>query len=129
SSVEVPRPILAAIAELNVSLGVDGHRGDLVARKGAQALAALEGTAAVAPVPRPAGARIVLGAGCFVVRFFTAGLRPDWTRDAPARGAIRALASGASSPPERRSRMVLNSRPRLLPCVSISATGTSNGLI
>jgi len=47
SSVEVPRPILAAIAELNVSLGVDGHRGDLVARKGAQALAALEGTAAV----------------------------------------------------------------------------------
>ena len=47
SFVEVPRPILAAIAELNVSLGVDGHRGDLVARKGAQALAALEGTAAV----------------------------------------------------------------------------------
>jgi magnesium chelatase subunit I len=47
SAVEVPRPILAAIAELNVSLGVDGHRGDLVARKGAQALAALEGTAAV----------------------------------------------------------------------------------
>ena len=47
SAVQVPRAILSAIAELNVSLGVDGHRGDLVARKGAQALAALEGTAAV----------------------------------------------------------------------------------
>jgi magnesium chelatase subunit I len=47
TAVDVPRPILAAIAELNVSLGVDGHRGDLVARKGAQALAALEGISAV----------------------------------------------------------------------------------
>jgi magnesium chelatase subunit I len=48
SAVEVPRSILAAIAELNVSLGVDGHRADLVARKAAQALAALEGTKKVA---------------------------------------------------------------------------------
>jgi magnesium chelatase subunit I len=47
SAIEVPRPILAAIAELNVSLGVDGHRADLVARKAAQALAALEGTETV----------------------------------------------------------------------------------
>jgi len=47
AAVSVPRPILAAIAELNVSLGVDGHRADLVARKAAQALAALEGTATV----------------------------------------------------------------------------------
>ncbi len=46
-AVEVPRPILSAIAELNVSLGVDGHRADLVARKAAQALAALEGTPTV----------------------------------------------------------------------------------
>src|SRR5437879_2764792 len=29
TGVRVPRPILAAIAELNVSLGVDGHRADL----------------------------------------------------------------------------------------------------
>jgi magnesium chelatase subunit I len=43
----VPRPILEAIAELNVSLGVDGHRADLVGRKAAQALAALEGIALV----------------------------------------------------------------------------------
>ena len=43
----MPRPILAAIAELNVSLGVDGHRADLVARKAAQALAALQGTETV----------------------------------------------------------------------------------
>ncbi|HEV3232907.1 MAG TPA: ATP-binding protein [Candidatus Dormibacteraeota bacterium] len=42
-SVEVPRNVLAAIAELNVSLGVDGHRADLTARKAAQALAALRG--------------------------------------------------------------------------------------
>ena len=47
AAVEVPRPILAAIAELNVSLGVDGHRADLVARKAAQALAALQGTETV----------------------------------------------------------------------------------
>src|SRR5258708_7342994 len=46
-AVEVPRPILSAIAELNVSLGVVGHRADLVARKAAQALAALEGTPTV----------------------------------------------------------------------------------
>jgi Mg-chelatase subunit ChlI len=42
-SVQVPREILSAIAELNVSVGVDGHRADLVARKAAQALAALHG--------------------------------------------------------------------------------------
>jgi magnesium chelatase subunit I len=47
AAVEVPRPILEAIAELNVSLGVDGHRADLVGRKAAQALAALQGTASV----------------------------------------------------------------------------------
>ena len=47
AAVDVPRPILAAIAELNVSLGVDGHRADLVARKAAQALAALQGTETV----------------------------------------------------------------------------------
>jgi Mg-chelatase subunit ChlI len=41
SSVEVPRSVLENIAQLNVSLGVDGHRADLVARKAAQALAAL----------------------------------------------------------------------------------------
>ncbi|MEA2647173.1 MAG: magnesium chelatase subunit [Chloroflexota bacterium] len=42
-AVEVPREILEAIAELSVSLAVDGHRSDLVARKAAQALAALRG--------------------------------------------------------------------------------------
>ena len=41
--VEVPRAILQAIARQNVSLGVDGHRADLVARTAAQALAALNG--------------------------------------------------------------------------------------
>jgi Mg-chelatase subunit ChlI len=41
--VEVPRRILTAIAELNVSLQVDGHRADLVARKSAQALSAYLG--------------------------------------------------------------------------------------
>jgi Mg-chelatase subunit ChlI len=46
-AVEVPRDVLEAIAELNVNLGVDGHRGDLVARKAAQALAALRGTSTV----------------------------------------------------------------------------------
>jgi magnesium chelatase subunit I len=47
SQVEVPRNVLAAIAELNVSLGVDGHRADLTARKAAQALAALRGVSRV----------------------------------------------------------------------------------
>jgi magnesium chelatase subunit I len=46
-SVEVPRSVLESIAELNVKLGVDGHRADLVARKAAQALAALRGVATV----------------------------------------------------------------------------------
>jgi magnesium chelatase subunit I len=46
-SVEVPRWVLESIAQLNVSLGVDGHRADLVARKAAQALAALRGIATV----------------------------------------------------------------------------------
>jgi magnesium chelatase subunit I len=45
--VEVPRSILEAIAQLSVSLAVDGHRSDLVARKAAQALAALNGDAQV----------------------------------------------------------------------------------
>jgi Mg-chelatase subunit ChlI len=39
--------VLSAIAELNVSLSVDGHRADLTARKAAQALAALRGIPAV----------------------------------------------------------------------------------
>ncbi|GAC1583138.1 MAG: hypothetical protein NVS3B24_21630 [Candidatus Dormibacteria bacterium] len=43
AAVEVPRQVLESIAQLNVSLGVDGHRADLVARKAAQALAALRG--------------------------------------------------------------------------------------
>ncbi len=45
--VEVPRSILEAIAQLSVTLAVDGHRSDLVARKAAQALAALRGIATV----------------------------------------------------------------------------------
>jgi magnesium chelatase subunit I len=47
NDVQVPRPVLSAIAELNVSLSVDGHRADLTARKAAQALAALRGIPAV----------------------------------------------------------------------------------
>ena len=46
-NVEVPRAVLQAIAKQNVSLGVDGHRADLVARKAAQALAALNGAPTV----------------------------------------------------------------------------------
>jgi magnesium chelatase subunit I len=42
-SVEMPAAILRALAELNVSLQVDGHRADLVGRKAAQALAAYRG--------------------------------------------------------------------------------------
>jgi magnesium chelatase subunit I len=42
-SVRVPASILRALAELNVSLQVDGHRADLVGRKAAQALAAYLG--------------------------------------------------------------------------------------
>ena len=45
--VEVPRSVLESIARRNVSLGVDGHRADLVARKAAQALAALNGVSTV----------------------------------------------------------------------------------
>ncbi|MHB1500275.1 MAG: ATP-binding protein [Candidatus Dormibacteria bacterium] len=56
--VEVARPVLEAIARLAIALEVDGHRADLVARKAAQALSALEGrsragvaeVAAVAPM-------------------------------------------------------------------------------
>ena len=40
----MPPAILRALAELNVSLQVDGHRADLVGRKAAQALAAYRGT-------------------------------------------------------------------------------------
>jgi Mg-chelatase subunit ChlI len=50
SGVEVPRAVLQTIARQNVALGVDGHRADLVARKAAQALAALNGAAAVGQV-------------------------------------------------------------------------------
>src|SRR6202158_214598 len=41
--VSMPVGILRALAELNVSLQVDGHRADLVGRKAAQALAAYRG--------------------------------------------------------------------------------------
>lgn len=40
--VQVSRPVLEAIARLAIALEVDGHRADLVARKAAQTLAALE---------------------------------------------------------------------------------------
>jgi Mg-chelatase subunit ChlI len=40
--VQVSQPVLEAIARLAIMLEVDGHRADLVARKAAQALAALE---------------------------------------------------------------------------------------
>ncbi len=43
AQVEVAEPVLEAIARLAIMLEVDGHRADLVARKAAQALAALEG--------------------------------------------------------------------------------------
>jgi magnesium chelatase subunit I len=56
--VEVARPVLEAIARLSIALEVDGHRADLVARKAAQALAAVQGAsragvaevAAIAPM-------------------------------------------------------------------------------
>src|SRR3979411_3189910 len=41
--VSMPVAILRALAEMNVSLQVDGHRADLVGRKAAQALAAYRG--------------------------------------------------------------------------------------
>ncbi len=47
SRVEVDRPVLEAIARLSIALEVDGHRADLVARKAAQALAALRGVSRV----------------------------------------------------------------------------------
>jgi Mg-chelatase subunit ChlI len=58
SEIEASRPVLEAIARLAIELEVDGHRSDLVARKAAQAYAALEGlprvglaeVAAVAPM-------------------------------------------------------------------------------
>jgi magnesium chelatase subunit I len=46
-TVVMPPAILRALAELNVSLQVDGHRADLVGRKAAQALAAYRGVAEV----------------------------------------------------------------------------------
>lgn len=57
-AVEVAREVLEGIARLAIALEVDGHRADLVARKAAQALSALEGrtragvaeVAAVAPM-------------------------------------------------------------------------------
>ncbi|MBV8300931.1 MAG: ATP-binding protein [Candidatus Dormibacteraeota bacterium] len=42
SDVAVDRAILVSIASLSIELEVDGHRADIVMRKGAQALAALE---------------------------------------------------------------------------------------
>ncbi|MGC1184854.1 MAG: AAA family ATPase [Candidatus Dormiibacterota bacterium] len=57
-AIQTSRPVLEAIARLAIELEVDGHRADLVARKAAQAYAALEGlpqvglaeVAAVAPM-------------------------------------------------------------------------------
>lgn len=56
--IQASRQVLEAIARLSIELEVDGHRSDLVARKAAQAYAALEGlpqvglaeVAAVAPM-------------------------------------------------------------------------------
>ena len=45
--VTVPVAILRGLAELNVSLQVDGHRADLVGRKAAQGLAAYRGVGEV----------------------------------------------------------------------------------
>ena len=58
SGIQASRQVLEAIARLAIELEVDGHRSDLVARKAAQAYAALEGlpqvgmaeVAAVAPM-------------------------------------------------------------------------------
>jgi magnesium chelatase subunit I len=58
AKIEASRPVLEGIARLAIELEVDGHRADLVARKAAQAYAALEGlprvglaeVAAVAPM-------------------------------------------------------------------------------
>jgi len=47
SDVVVDRDILLSIAELSIELDVDGHRADIVMRKSAQALAALEDRAKV----------------------------------------------------------------------------------
>jgi magnesium chelatase subunit I len=47
SDVVVDRDILVAIAGLSIELDVDGHRADIVMRKSAQALAALEDRSAV----------------------------------------------------------------------------------
>jgi len=43
NNVQIPRDVLAHIARLSVELDVDGHRGDLVCARAAQALAAYEG--------------------------------------------------------------------------------------
>jgi Mg-chelatase subunit ChlI len=45
--VEVPRPMLELIARINIDLGIDGHRGDIVMRKTAQTYAAYLGKPAV----------------------------------------------------------------------------------
>jgi magnesium chelatase subunit I len=45
---EVSRPLRRVIAELSISLGVDGHRADLVLAKAAQAVAAFNGDREVA---------------------------------------------------------------------------------
>ncbi|MFN2451374.1 MAG: ATP-binding protein, partial [Candidatus Dormibacteria bacterium] len=47
SQVTVDRDVLVGIAALGIELEVDGHRADLVMRKAAQALAALNGRASV----------------------------------------------------------------------------------
>ena len=41
--VEVPRPVLSVVARLSISLGVEGHRSDLVCGRAAGALAAYQG--------------------------------------------------------------------------------------
>jgi magnesium chelatase subunit I len=47
SDVAVDRDILVSIASVSIELQVDGHRADIVMRKGAQALAALDDRSAV----------------------------------------------------------------------------------
>jgi Mg-chelatase subunit ChlI len=47
--VTVPRPIAELIAHINIELNVDGHRGDIVMRRAAQAYAAYLGVQEVVP--------------------------------------------------------------------------------
>ena len=49
SYVTVPRPMAELIAHINIELNVDGHRGDIVMRRAAQAYAAYLGVQEVVP--------------------------------------------------------------------------------